>query len=85
MAPMVLGWILIGIGLIATIAGIGGGIVRMMKDLSERGTAKGFAAPPTDLIKALKDLLEALIKAPVWLALVILGFILIAWGGAYLR
>jgi hypothetical protein len=37
----------------------------------------GIDLLPTAFIKALTKLLEALIKAPIWLALVIIGIILI--------
>ncbi len=75
-----IGIILIIVGIISTIAGIAGGIIKMFKELS----GKGPIAPPTDFIKALTDLLKALIKAPTWLALVIIGFALIGLGGSFL-
>lgn len=87
MGTTVLGWILIVIGLIATVAGIGGGIAKMFKEITRKAnedSAYGFAALPTELFKALMEFLEALAKAPLWLALIIVGFVLIAWGGAML-
>ena len=79
----ILGWILIFIGVIAIVFGIAGGIANMFKELKrEASKSKSFAIPalPTDVIKALTEFLNALVKAPVWLALVIVGILLIYWG-----
>ncbi len=86
MGNVILGWILIIIGIISTFAGVVGGIVKMMKDLVDKNKPKGLPSPEItiDFMKALKELIEAFIKAPIWLALVIIGFILIAWGGTYM-
>lgn len=87
MSTAVLGWILIVVGLIATIAGVGGGIAKMFKEVTRKANedkAYGFASLPTDLLKALIEFIEALAKAPVWLALIAIGFVLIAWGGSML-
>jgi len=83
MGTVVLGWILVVLGIIATAAGIAGGIAQMFKDIKKAADEGAFApaALPTDLIKALTEFLNALVKAPVWLALTIIGFALIAWGG----
>jgi len=83
MGTTVLGWILIVVGLIATIAGIGGGIATMFKEIKRKAEEGGYAAVPlpTELIEALIKFMEALGKQPIWLALTIIGLALIAWGG----
>lgn len=83
MGTGVLGWILIVLGVIATAAGVGGGIAQMFKDIKKAADAGAFApvSLPTDLIKALTEFLKELVKAPVWLALIIIGLTLIGWGG----
>lgn len=87
METSILGWVLIIIGMISTIAGIVGAIVIMMKELVGKGRPKGIPIPelPTDFIKASKELIEAFVQAPIWLALVIIGFVLIAWGGSFIK
>jgi hypothetical protein len=68
------------IGLISLSAGIIGGIVTMFKEIQrkfEKEKSFGLEALPTAFIEALTKLLEALIKAPIWLALVIIGILLI--------
>jgi uncharacterized protein involved in cysteine biosynthesis len=80
----ILGWILIVIGVIATGAGVAGGIATMFKEIVRKANEDkdyGFDALPTEFLKALTEFLKALAAAPVWLALVIIGFALIAWGG----
>jgi uncharacterized membrane protein len=78
MAKTVLGIIVTIVGVIATLCGIFGGVLAMMKVMTKRGTT-----PPTDFVKALKEFLEALIKAPIWLALLVVGMALIALGGSF--
>ena len=70
------------IGLIALLAGIGGGIATMFKQLRPTGE-RGLALPafPTETLKALTEFLKALTAAPPWLALTIIGLILIIYGG----
>jgi hypothetical protein len=85
MGTTILGWLLIAIGLIATVAGVGGGIAMMFRELqreAKEDKSFGFVQLPTDLLKALTEFLNALIKAPVWLALIMIGFVLVAWGGS---
>lgn len=84
-----LGIILIIIGIIAIIAGIGGGIAKMFLEIKQQSKqASSFGTLDTLLpdktIEALTKFLEALTKAPIWLALIIIGIVLIAWGGAML-
>ncbi len=71
------------IGLISLSAGIIGGIVTMFKEMQrkfEKGKSFGLEDLPTEFIEALTKLLEALIKAPIWLALAIIGILLIFGG-----
>lgn len=87
MSTTVLGWTLVIIGIVCIVAGIGGGIARMFIEIKKDLTGgKSFAEAgginlPTELLKALTEFLTALIKAPAWLALVILGILFVAWGG----
>jgi len=87
MGIMILGWMMIIVGIFSTLAGIIGAIVKMMKDLVHNNKSKGLPTPEITInfMKALKDLIEALIKTPIWLTLVIIGFILIAWGGSLIK
>ena len=79
----ILGWIMILLGIITTMSGVVGGVIEMIKDLDER--SKGGSYLPLDFIRASTELLNALIKAPTWLALTVIGFILIAWGGTMIN
>ncbi len=55
-----------------------------MKDISARSTKDGRGITlPIDFVKALKEFLEALIRAPIWLALLVIGLALIALGGSF--
>ncbi|HEX8091090.1 MAG TPA: hypothetical protein VF762_19705 [Blastocatellia bacterium] len=83
MSFVILGWILIVVGVIAIIAGVAGGIAEMFKQIKHKAAnAKAFgpAMLPTDFLKALTAFLNALVKAPLWLALVFVGIALVAWG-----
>ena len=83
----ILGWILIAIGLVATLAGVAGGIAAMFREIQNRAMTDpsfGVELLPTEFLRALTAFLKALIKAPPWLALTIIGFVLIAWGGRIL-
>lgn len=84
MGTVVLGWVLIVVGVISTVAGVTGGIVTMYKEIQRKAAEdRSYALNmlPTEFLKALTEFLNALIKAPIWLALIIIGFALIAWGG----
>lgn len=84
MGTVVLGWILIGMGILSTGAGITGGITTMFKEIKRKANQSRDYGPgdlPTEFIEALTEFLKALTQAPVWLALVFVGFVLIAWGG----
>lgn len=83
----ILGWILIAIGLVATLAGVAGGIAAMFRQIQNRAMTDrsfGLELLPTEFIWALTSFLKALIQAPPWLALIIIGLALIAWGGRIL-
>ncbi len=84
MNAVVLGWILIALGVLATWAGVVGGISKMMGEIKNQATNGeiGTDLLPVEFIKALTEFLIALTKAPTWLALVAVGFVLIAWGGS---
>lgn len=83
MGSTVLGIVLIVIGVIAILAGIGGGVAKMFLDLKEQSRAAGFGALdlPVKTMEALTSFLNALVKAPIWLALVIIGLLLVVFGG----
>jgi hypothetical protein len=84
MGVAILGWLLIILGVIATGAGVAGGIAAMFQEIKRRADEDGsfpVASLPVEYLKALTEFTKALTAAPVWLALVIIGFVLIAWGG----
>jgi len=71
------------LGVIAVAVGIGGGIAKMIRDFRDTPAASADGDPfeaLEKLIKALTAFLEALIKAPVWLSLVVVGFALVTFG-----
>ena len=79
---VVLGWILIIVGLIALLAGVVGGIMTMFQKIQKdasRGDA-GIESLPVKWMEALIKFIEALTNAPMWLALCIIGILLIGWG-----
>ena len=79
---MALGWILVVIGLIAILAGVVGGIAAMFKKVeqdAERG-ALGAGVLPTEFVKALTELVKVLIQAPQWLAILVIGILLVVLG-----
>jgi hypothetical protein len=86
MGTTVVGILLLIIGFVALLAGIGGGVAQMFKDIQKQFQAgqSGLFSFPTQTLEALTKFIEALTKAPLWLALTILGILLIAWGGSML-
>ncbi len=76
-----LGWIIVALGLIATVAGIVGAIIQLIKILQ----AQQRFDVPTDILTALRLLIEALIRAPVWLVLLLFGFALLVYGGTLIK
>jgi hypothetical protein len=59
----------------------------MVLELKAEARASGFGLDdvlPAKTLEALTKFLEALIKAPIWLALIIIGILLVAWGGTML-
>lgn len=78
-----IGILLMILGVIAVAVGIGGGIAKMIRDFRDTPAASADGDPfeaLEKLIKALTAFLEALIKAPVWLSLVVVGFALVTFG-----
>jgi len=67
------------LGLVAIGAGLVGGIVTMFKQLAQKGDDEKLATIDqlTAFIQALVQLLQALVAAPIWLALVIIGIVLV--------
>ena len=86
MNAVVLGWILITLGVVAVAAGVVGGISRLLDGIKGQAVdgAIGVEVLPIEFIQALTEFLKALTKAPTWLALIAVGFVLIAWGGSML-
>jgi hypothetical protein len=78
-----LGSIIIVIGVIAIASGVGGGIATMFKEIQQR-RHYGLEMLPVEWLKALTEFLKALTKAPTWLALIVVGMALLAWGGKML-
>jgi hypothetical protein len=89
MNGVVLGWVLIGIGALAVLFGVVGGILTMFKTIMHPPPGKpesyGIPGLPTEFIKVLTEFLKTLIQAPVWLALIIIGIALVAWGGTMIK
>lgn len=77
-----IGWLLILTGTTAIIAGVVGGIAAMLKEIKWNITIgkPALESLPTDFIKVLTEFLKALTKAPAWLALTIIGILLISFG-----
>ena len=78
-APVIIRLILEVLGLIAILAGLVGGIATLFKQLAQKGTDEKLSIIDelTAFINPLIQLLQALVKAPVWLALVIIGILLV--------
>jgi hypothetical protein len=81
---VIVGWIVVILGIIATIAGVAGAIAQLLKMLQKRQGGSRFDLP-TDILTALRLLIEALVSAPVWLVLLIFGFALIVYGGTLIK
>ncbi len=84
MNPVLAGWIIIVLGILATLAGIAGAILQLIRNLENKRSKSKFDLP-TDLLTALRLLIEALISAPVWLVLLIFGLALIVYGGTLIK
>jgi hypothetical protein len=81
---VIVGWIVVALGIVATVFGIAGAIVQLIKKLQKRpGGPKTDL--PTDILTALRLLIEALTAAPAWLVLLIFGFALIVYGGTLIK
>jgi flagellar biosynthesis protein FlhB len=71
------------LGLIAIGAGLVGGIATMFKQIAKKTDEDKLITIDelTAFIQALIQLLQALVAAPIWLALVIIGIVLVLTGG----
>ena len=79
MGSVVVGWILIGLGILFVLGGLASAVAQEIRNT----TATRFAgAQPgsAGFLTALSALLEALGRAPLWLALTTVGFLLIVFG-----
>lgn len=79
----VLGVLTIVFGLLISGAGVVGGVVRMIEEIKREGQAVGAVPPaelPTGFIEAMSELTKALTDAPTWLAITIVGILLIFVG-----
>ena len=81
---VVVGWIVVVLGIIAVMAGIAGAIIQLIRSLENRKKGSSYDLP-TDILTALRLLIEALVAAPVWLVLLIFGFALIVYGGTLIK
>ncbi len=81
---VLVGWIIVVLGIIAVMAGIAGAIVELIKNIQGRKKGTNYDMP-TDILTALRLLIEALVSAPVWLVLLIFGFALIVYGGTLIK
>ncbi len=81
---VVIGWIVVVLGIIAVMAGIAGAIIQLIKNIQSKKKGSNYDLP-TDILTALRLLIEALVSAPVWLVLLIFGFALIVYGGTLIK
>jgi len=88
MGNTILGIVLIVIGVLGLLAGVVGGIITLFLDIRRRAREErasgGVELLPVEYIKALTEFLNALVKAPHWLILVIVGVGMIVWGSTML-
>jgi flagellar basal body-associated protein FliL len=81
----VLAWIVIMVGLVVLLFGVAGGILQMFAEMKKsHGQTIGVMEFPGQIIDALIKFVEALAKAPLWLALVAIGLFLLIWGASLL-
>jgi high-affinity Fe2+/Pb2+ permease len=83
MSPHLIGTTLIILGILFILAGFVGGIARMFRRAAEKarnGKPVEERDLPTKFIETLIAFLAALLKAPVWLAMVFIGLFLAGWG-----
>jgi hypothetical protein len=76
---VVVGWILIGLGILFVLGGLASAIAQELRRAAP-GRFGGLAAEPAGFVAALSALIEALARAPLWLALTAVGFLLIVFG-----
>ena len=76
---VVVGWILIVLGILFVLGGLASAIAQELRRAAP-GRLSGLEAGPADFLAALSALIEALGRAPLWLALTTVGFLLIVFG-----
>jgi hypothetical protein len=79
------GIVLVVAGVVALTAGIAGGITKLFVEVRKEILQSRSLANlpiPTELMESLGRFIQTLAGAPIWLALVILGFLMIVWGGS---
>jgi hypothetical protein len=88
MGNTILGVVLIVAGVLALLAGVAGGVLTLFLDIRKRVREERAAGAiellPLEYVKALTEFLNALVKAPQWLILMIVGVGLIVWGSTML-
>jgi hypothetical protein len=70
------------IGVVAILAGIAGAIVTMVKELRHGPSAatEGRLGAIAKIITAVTEFVKTLVTSPVWIALVVLGIVLVGFG-----
>ena len=76
---VVVGWILIVLGILFVLGGLASAVAQELRRAAP-GRFAGHAAEPAEFVAALSPLIEALARAPLWLALTAVGFLLIVFG-----
>jgi len=77
--------VVMAVGLVVLLFGVAGGILQMFAEIKKgQGQTIGVMEFPGQIIDALIKFLEALAKAPLWLALVAIGLFLLVWGASLL-
>lgn len=79
----VVGIALMIVGCIAIIGGVVGALVAMVKELRRTPSAAsegGFLEGLAKVITAVTEFIKALVTSPVWLALVVIGALLVGFG-----
>ena len=80
---VIVGWIVVVLGIVATVFGIAGGIIQLIKSLQKK--SGGLPLDPIDILTAIRLLIQALTAAPVWLVLLLFGFALLVYGGTLIK
>jgi hypothetical protein len=75
----VVGWILIALGILFVLGGLASAVARELRR-GVPGRLAGLPSEPAGFLAALSALIDTLAKAPIWLALTAVGFLLIVFG-----